>query len=367
MTEQSHTVLSASDEPPVAGCSALVRSATRVSEPLLRIERLTVEYPHRPGLFGLGNASARVVDGVSVQVEAGTTLGLVGESGCGKSSLARAVVRLTRPSAGRVWLCGVDVWQASGAELASLRRNVQMVFQDPYGSLDPRMRVGAIVEEPLQLQRTATRGERRQTVLELLDRVGLASSFAERYPHELSGGQRQRVGIARAIALRPRLVVCDEAVSALDLSVQSQILNLLSDLQREFGLAYLFISHNLSVVAHVSDAVAVMYLGRIVEYGPARDVCERPRHPYTLALVAAGRVGDGVPIAVGEPPDAADPPAGCAFHPRCAFATDRCKHERPELQSAAADGAARLVACHLADEVSVGPGDGGGPAKGTSG
>jgi oligopeptide transport system ATP-binding protein len=301
------------------------------------------------GALGLSQvAELRAVEGVDLRIERAEVLGLVGESGCGKSTLGRLLIRLIEPSAGEVRFEGEDLATATGAKLRSLRRRMQMVFQDPFGSLNPRMRVGEIVAEPLRLAGVG-RAERAARAVELLQQVGLAPEHAARFPHQFSGGQRQRIGIARALALDPALVVCDEPVSALDVSVQAQVVNLLRDLQRARGLSYLFVSHDLRVVRHVSDRVAVMYLGRIVESGPTRALYAAPLHPYTRALLEAApvaRPGARAPSAPlgGEIPSPLDPPSGCAFHPRCPIAVARCREERPMLKG---DGE-RAVACHCA-------------------
>ena len=324
---------------------------------LLEVEGLKVHFPIRRGLLGRQVGTVKAVDGVSFSLAKGATLGLVGESGCGKSSAARAILRLIEPSAGRVELDGTIVSELRPAELRRVRRKMQMVFQDPYASLDPRMTLLDIVAEPLRTHRLV-RGARetRQQVTELMDRVGLGAGYLRRYPHELSGGQRQRVGIARALALRPQLIVADEPVSALDTSIRAQIINLMAELQRELGLAYLFIAHDLAVVRHIADDVAVMYLGKIVEQAPTAELFARPRHPYTQALLGAVPIPDPrrarqrarQPLG-GEPPSAASPPPGCSFHPRCPFALDRCQRETPALID---DGHGHLNACHL-DEAPV--------------
>jgi oligopeptide/dipeptide ABC transporter ATP-binding protein len=292
-------------------------------------------------------------------VPRGETLCLVGESGCGKSTLGRAISRLEDPTAGRVLFEGNDISKAGGDALFRLRRDVQIIFQDPYSSLNPRMTVGEIVREPLAVHKFGTRQEQVDRVLDLLATVGLSADAAGRYPHEFSGGQRQRVGIARALALEPKLVIADEPVSALDVSVQSQVLNLMVRLQREHDLTYLFISHDLSVVKHVSDTIAIMYLGRIVEIGPADSVFGNPSHPYTRALLAAIPTPDPrqrrefVPVR-GETPSAVAPPPGCPFHPRCPFAIDACKQAVPPLDSAPGDpGGVRphLAACIRKHEI----------------
>jgi dipeptide transport system ATP-binding protein len=302
------------------------------------------------GLFG-GARELVAVDGVSFRLEAGRTLAVVGESGCGKSTLARMVTMIEKPTGGGLVIDGLDAVAAQGPDRRRLRRTVQIVFQDPYGSLNPRQKVQTILEEPLVVNTAMSAAERRAAVADMLRRVGLRPELARRYPHMFSGGQRQRIAVARALMLRPKVVVLDEPVSALDLSIQAQVLNLLEDLQAELGLAYLFISHDLSVVRHISDEVAVMYLGRIVEAGPKDDIFRAPAHPYTRALLAATPVADPrrrrEKIRIGgELPSPLAPPPGCAFHPRCPFADSRCRQERPGLL--VRDG--RAVACHAVEE-----------------
>jgi oligopeptide/dipeptide ABC transporter ATP-binding protein len=320
--------------------------------PLLEVRRLS-RYFGADGvsrLIGRPPRLVRAVDDVSFTLAEGETLGLVGESGCGKSTLGRAILRLIEPTTGAVLFRGQDVVGLRGAALRAVRRQMQIVFQDPYSSLNPRMRVGAAIREPLDVYGIGTPAERRRRVGELLELVGLDVSYAARFPHELSGGQRQRVGIAAALALEPRLIVADEPVSALDVSVQAQILNLLHHLQRELRLALIFISHNLDVVAHVSDRVAVMYLGKIVELAPTATLFAAPQHPYTRALLAAIPVPDPAraspprPLA-GEIPSPVDPPAGCRFHPRCPEAEAVCRRVEPLLQPYAPGCA---MACHVA-------------------
>ncbi|MFF5289534.1 ABC transporter ATP-binding protein [Paractinoplanes globisporus] len=296
----------------------------------------------------------RAVDGVSLTVHSGETVGLVGETGCGKSTLARCIARLYELSSGRVVFEGRDITRLSRRRLAPVRRNLQMIFQDPYGSLNPRRRVGSIIGDPLAIHDVADGRDRRRRVQELMELVGLNPEHYNRYPAEFSGGQRQRIGVARAVALRPRLIVCDEPVSALDVSIQAQIINLLDDLKDQLGIAYVFISHDLSVVRHVSDRVAVMYLGQIVETAAAEDLYARPRHPYTVALLSATPVADPdladrrTPILLtGDVPSPVDPPSGCRFHPRCPKARERCRIEAPALESRTPGEDTHLTACHF--------------------
>ncbi|UCG33278.1 MAG: ATP-binding cassette domain-containing protein [Phycisphaerales bacterium] len=316
-------------------------------------------FPLRKGVFSRVAGYVRAVDGVSFRVRRGTTLGLVGESGCGKTTLARTVLRLIPATSGRVVFDGRDFLALRGADLRAARRSIQVIFQDPVGSLNPRHSVETIVGEGMAIHRIARGRERRARVARLLERVGLGADCLDRYPHEFSGGQRQRIGIARALALDPKLVICDEPVSALDVSVQAQIINLLADLREGLGLSYLFIAHNLAVIEHFCDDVAVMYLGRIVETAPADQLYEDPRHPYTQALMSAVPEPDpdarGQRVVLGgEVPSPADPPSGCAFHPRCPLAEDRCHRERPELSVHEGCEPAHLAACHLADRMKPG-------------
>ncbi|WP_119680115.1 peptide ABC transporter ATP-binding protein [Indioceanicola profundi] len=318
---------------------------------VLEARELKRHYAVKRGLFARP-ATVKALDGASFAVRAGRTLAVVGESGCGKSTLARVLARIETPSEGALFFDGKDVLHASPEEQRELRRTVQMVFQNPYGSLNPRQKVRTILEEPLKLNTDLQPEQRRERVLAMMAKVGLRPEQAERYPHMFSGGQRQRIAIARALMLNPRVVVADEPVSALDVSIQAQVLNLMMDLQEEFGLAYVFISHDLSVVRHIADEVMVMYLGRPVEHGDKDTIFTRPRHPYTRALLASmPRVGrhDGPASAplTGELPSPMNPPPGCTFHRRCPMAQGRCAIEVPA--SRPVDG--RLVACHFAEQV----------------
>ena len=319
-----------------------------MSPTLLEAQALTKHFPVRRGLLGRSAGAVRAVDSVSFTIEAGKTLGLVGESGCGKTTTSRMILNVEAPTSGAIRFDGAPLSTLDRDGLRRYRRAVQAVFQDPYGSLDPRMRVGSIVGEPLVINERPDASTLRKRVLELLDLVGLPERAAELFPHEFSGGQRQRIAIARALALSPKLVVLDEPVSALDVSIRAQILNLLRDLQRRLGVAYLFIAHDLAAVAHMSHAIAVMYLGKIVELGAAADVALQPKHPYTQALFSAAlplapRDRREEIILSGEIPSPLDPPPGCRFHTRCPHVMDRCRTDEPPL----APESGRLVACHL--------------------
>jgi len=319
-----------------------------VTEPLLEAEDLSRIFVVRRSVLGRPTASVKAVDGVSFSLNAGETLALVGESGCGKSTVGRLVLRLIEPTAGHVRFAGRDIFAMPEREVRAFRRNAQLVFQDPYASLNPRMTVGDMLAEPLKLHGVVPPNRRSARVAELLRIVGLEPRHAPRYPHEFSGGQRQRIAVARALAVEPKLIVCDEPVSALDVSIRSQVLNLLKDLQRRLGLTYIFISHDLAVVKHIADRVAVMYLGRIVETAPAEQLFAAPRHPYTRALISAIPVprpvrGRERRILAGDVPSPLAPPPGCHLHTRCPYVADVCRTVRPDL-IAEADGHA--TACH---------------------
>jgi oligopeptide transport system ATP-binding protein len=327
--------------------------ATRAKpgEVLVEVQDLKMYFPVTAGLiFQRKVADVKAVDGITFQIKRGETLGLVGESGCGKSTTGRAILQLYRPTAGRVLFDGVDLTKLKGGDLRRFRRRMQMIFQDPYASLNPRMSVGSIIAEPLAIHNLAKGKARKERVQELLSVVGLNPYYANRYPHEFSGGQRQRIGIARALAVEPDFIVCDEPVSALDVSIQAQIINLLEDLQDRFGLTYLFIAHDLSVVRHISDRVAVMYLGHIVELADRNELYEHPLHPYTKALLSAVPIPDPAIeakreriILTGDVPSPLRPPPGCVFHTRCPIAIDECRERIPEWRDVGGD---HWVACH---------------------
>jgi oligopeptide/dipeptide ABC transporter ATP-binding protein len=319
------------------------------ARPVLEVERLKKYFPVRKGLLRRTVGHVYAVDDVSFTIREGETVGLVGESGCGKTTVGRAILRLIEPTAGAIRLEGRDITGLGKTELRPYRQAMQIIFQDPFSSLNPRMRAGDIVGEPLKVHGNGSRGERRERVAELFQRVGLRSAQMDNFPHQFSGGQRQRIGVARALALNPKLIIGDEPVSALDVSIQAQVINLLTDLQRDLKLSYLFISHNLAVVEHISHRIAVMYLGRIVEYTDKATLFTRPLHPYTEALLAAVPVPDPAikrqkRVVQGDVPSPMKPPPGCHFHPRCPYAEARCKSEAPALREVEPG---HQVSCHL--------------------
>ncbi len=327
-----------------------------MSEKLLEVKNLVKHFPVRSGIFSRVEAYVRAVDGISFDLAPGETLGLVGESGCGKSTAGRSILRLIEPTSGEIRFKGIDIINLDRESMRKLRREMQIIFQDPYASLNPRMTVGSIVGEPLAIHKIAKGEERENRVADILRRVGLRPEHMRRYPHEFSGGQRQRIGIARALALNPQLIIGDEPVSALDVSIQAQVLNLLEDLQEEFGMAYLIIAHDLSVVQHISDRIAVMYLGKIVELSTADDIVMSPHHPYTEALLSAVPVPDpsvkkqGRIILTGDVPSPVNPPSGCRFHTRCRYKEDRCVSEEPEMRQVAPG---HFSACHFSEDIFI--------------
>ncbi|NLJ73572.1 MAG: dipeptide ABC transporter ATP-binding protein [Firmicutes bacterium] len=325
--------------------------AREQSNALLEVKDLVKHFPIRQGIiFSRQVGAVQAVDGVSFTVNKGETLGLVGESGCGKTTTGRLILRLLEPTSGEIYFDGKNIPELPKDEMRELRKDLQIIFQDPYGSLNPRMTVGDIIGEPLHIHKIARGKDKEKRVRELLDVVGLNAFHARRFPHEFSGGQRQRIGIARALAVNPKLIVCDEPVSALDVSIQAQVINLLQDLQKEYGLTYLFIAHDLSVVKHISDRVAVMYLGKIVELTDKDELYRNPKHPYTQALLSAIPVPDPTVkkeriLLHGDVPSPINPPSGCRFHTRCPKVMDICKVKEPEFVDTTGDG--HFVACHL--------------------
>jgi oligopeptide transport system ATP-binding protein len=338
------------------GPSALQQNGS-ANEPLVKVRNLKKYFPIRRGVLQRQVGAVQAVDGVSFDIVKGETLGLVGESGCGKSTAGRAILQLLTPTAGEVFLNGQNLTKMRRTELRKQRRRMQMIFQDPYSSLNPRMTVGNIIGEPLFIHNIGNAASRRERVQELLKLVGLNPYFVNRYPHEFSGGQRQRIGVARALATNPAFIVADEPISALDVSIQAQVVNLLDDLKSELGLTYLFIAHDLSMVRYISDRVAVMYLGRIVELSHRDAIYERPLHPYTQALLSAIPVPDPEKeekrkriILEGDVPSPANPPTGCRFHPRCQYATEVCRQEDPEFRNLGTSNMPHMVACHHAEK-----------------
>ncbi len=330
-----------------------------INKELLQVKKLKKYFPLKGGFLGQTVNFVKAVDDISFSVYEGETVSLVGESGCGKSTVGRAIIRLEEPTAGDVIFNGVNLTIMSKKEIRRMRKDLQIIFQDPYASINPRQTVSQMLEEALHIQNIVPKEQRRSRTLELLETVGLASYQADRYPHEFSGGQRQRIGIARALSLNPKLIICDEAVSALDVSIRAQILNLLKKLQREFQLTYLFISHDLGVVRHISDRIIVMYLGRIVEIADKVSLFEKPRHPYTQALLSAipipkpGRKTKRI-VLEGDVPSSIDPPEGCRFHTRCPFVRDLCRTESPELRSADCMVEGHQAACHYFEAIHSG-------------
>ncbi|MEG0438595.1 MAG: dipeptide ABC transporter ATP-binding protein [Solibacillus sp.] len=326
---------------------------------LLKVEGLKQYFPIKGGFLGRTVNHVKALDGISFTVYEGETVSIVGESGCGKSTTGRAILRLEEPTEGSVVFQGTDLTKISKSEMRKFRKDLQIIFQDPYASINPRQTVASLLNEAMHIQNVLPANERRARIEELLETVGLRPYQADRYPHEFSGGQRQRIGIARALSVDPKLIICDEAVSALDVSIQAQVLNLLEELQDEYGLTYLFISHDLGVVRHISDRIIVMYLGKIVEIADKTSLFENPQHPYTKALLSAIPVPD--PDAVknrivlkGDVPSPIDPPAGCRFHTRCPFATDKCRTEEPLLRTTSAMKGGHEAACHYIEEIAAG-------------
>lgn len=317
---------------------------------LLRIEKIKKYFPVRTGIFSKTRSYIKAVDGVDLTIKKGETIGLVGESGCGKTTLGKAIIKLIEPTGGKINYNGEDITTYSSSQMRRLRRDLQIIFQDPYGSLNPRMRVESIIGEGIFIHKLNLKGSIREDIVSLIEKVGLSQDILSRYPHEFSGGQRQRIAIARALAVKPKFIVCDEPVSALDVSVQAQIINLLISLQVDFNLTYLFISHDLRVIKHISDRVAVMYLGKIVEFADNEELYKNPLHPYTKVLLSSVPIPDPISkrkriILSGDVPNPIDPPSGCSFHPRCPIAIERCRIEEPVLRDL---GNGHIVSCHLA-------------------
>lgn len=326
---------------------------------LLKVEGLKQYFPIKGGFFGRTVNYVKAVDDISFTIYEGETVSIVGESGCGKSTTGRAILRLEEPTEGNVIFQGTDLTKLSKSKMRKYRKDLQIIFQDPYASINPRQTVASVLNEAMHIQNVLPRKERRARIEQLLETVGLRGYQADRYPHEFSGGQRQRIGIARALSVDPKLIICDEAVSALDVSIQAQVLNLLEELQNEFGLTYLFISHDLGVVRHISDRIIVMYLGKIVEIADKESLFENPQHPYTKALLSAIPVPDPDAkkeriVLKGDVPSPIDPPTGCRFHTRCPYATDKCKTEEPALRTTALMKKGHEAACHYMEEISKG-------------
>ena len=329
-----------------------------VKKELLKVEGLKQYFPIKGGFLGRTVNHVKAVDDITFTIYEGETVSIVGESGCGKSTTGRAILRLEEPTEGSVSFQGTDITKLSKGKMRKYRKDMQIIFQDPYASINPRQTVASVLNEAMHIQNVLPKGERRARIEELLETVGLRAYQADRYPHEFSGGQRQRIGIARALSVNPKLIICDEAVSALDVSIQAQVLNLLEELQDEFGLTYLFISHDLGVVRHISDRIIVMYLGKIVEIADKTSLFENPQHPYTKALLSAIPVPDPDAkkeriVLKGDVPSPIDPPTGCRFHTRCPFATDKCKAEEPQLRKTGLMMEGHEAACHYMEEIST--------------